>query len=151
MSDAVDETPALKVVNLEGFTALHGPMRVLVVDDNRDAADTLGTVLSIAGAKVEVRYDGTSALSVANWFSPHVCVLDLTMPEMDGCELASLLRAQCGEKHVMLVALTAHGDATARVRTREAGFCIHFVKPADPLEIVVAIANVGWWLREKRG
>jgi CheY-like chemotaxis protein len=119
---------------------LHG-VRILVVDDNSDSAETMGTLLQMCGADVVVRHDGPSATEAAVEFGPHVCVLDVTMPIMDGCELAAWLRHQQGEKPLLLVALTALDGFQAFQREADAGFDLHYTKPADPYEIAEALAE----------
>src|SRR5262245_36206983 len=86
-------------------------LRVLVVDDHPDAADSLAAVLDLLGCPVRVCYNGLSALAVADEFRPHVCLLDLMMPGMDGLELAARLRVQAANRPTLLVATTALGDA----------------------------------------
>ncbi len=106
--------------------------RVLVVDDNADAADSLALVLRLEGQEVCVAHDGTKALELAAAFRPEVVFLDLGMPGMDGYEVARRLRGQPGLEQVVLVALTGWGQDEDRRRTREARFDHHLTKPADP-------------------
>jgi PAS domain S-box-containing protein len=105
--------------------------RVLVVDDNQDAAMTLATLLRMLGHDVEVAHDGAAAVSLATTFVPHVVFLDIGMPGMDGYEVARRLRAQPGMKAVVLAALTGWGQKEDRRRTSEAGFDHHLVKPLE--------------------
>lgn len=105
--------------------------RVLVVDDNADAAEALGMLLGALGAEVQVVHDGPAALARAPDFRPDVVLLDLGMPGMNGLEVARRLRADPALRHVLLVALTGWGQSEDRRRTREAGFDHHLVKPAD--------------------
>jgi signal transduction histidine kinase/ActR/RegA family two-component response regulator len=107
------------------------PLRVLVVDDNRDAADSLGVLLGFLGYSVEVAHDGAAALRVVERFHPALVLLDLGMPEMDGYEVARRLRAQPRWRDLVLVALTGWGQEEDRQRSREAGFDHHLVKPTD--------------------
>jgi signal transduction histidine kinase len=106
-----------------------GAVRVLVVDDNADAADTLARVLRLCGLVVRVAHDGAEALSIAQHFNPEVALLDLGLPRMDGCELAERLRALPGLARLRLGALTGYGQESDRARTAAAGFAAHFVKP----------------------
>jgi two-component system OmpR family response regulator len=111
----------------------HGPLKVLCVDDNEDAADTLGEILSIAGHDVAVCHDGASALAtVEAGFRPDVAVLDISMPGIDGCQLASALRAERDEDDLLLVAVTALGDYRSLERMADSGFDLHFTKPVMP-------------------
>ena len=105
--------------------------RILVVDDNRDAADSLAALLGLVGAQVEVAYDGNQALQVAETFHPRVAVLDLGMPGMSGLDLARQLRARDRGNDCTLIALTGWGQASDRELTRAAGFSHHLTKPVD--------------------
>lgn len=114
----------------------YAPLRVLCVDDNRDAADTLGTLLRMVGFQAVICHDAATALSVAGSFHPEACILDLSMPGMDGCELAVSLRAGIGGDRLFLVAVTAFGDSAAIQRTTAAGFDLHLVKPVVPQTLI---------------
>jgi CheY-like chemotaxis protein len=105
--------------------------RVLVVDDNHDAADSLGMLLQFLGAEVMVVHDGRSALAAMKTFRPAVVLLDLGMPEMNGLEVARRMREDPEARSTTLVALTGWGQREDRRRTHEAGFDYHLVKPAD--------------------
>jgi CheY-like chemotaxis protein len=109
---------------------------VLVVDDNRDVADSAADLLRIVGFEARTCYDGPSALSAAGEFLPDVCLLDLNMPGMEGDEVARLLRDRAGGRPVLLVAVTAMGAEDARRRTTAAGFRLHLVKPVDPHDLL---------------
>jgi CheY-like chemotaxis protein len=116
--------------------------RVLVVDDNPDAADLLGDVLERAGHEVSVVNDPLEALSHVGVFQPDVAVLDIGLPVMDGYELATRLRAS---SDCLLIALTGYGQADAVSRSHGAGFDSHLVKPVDTqklLEIVAAAQTI---------
>ena len=107
------------------------PLRVLVVDDNPDAADALAAVVELMGCDVRACYDGESALDAVRAELPDVCLLDLMMPGLDGLELAGLIRAQVGRRPMLLVATTALGALEDRTATALAGFHFHLVKPID--------------------
>jgi len=110
----------------------HGTaQRVLVVDDNRDAADSLGMVLRMLGAHVDVVSDGPSALEAFDANAPEVVLLDIGMPGMDGYEVARGIRARDPARRTAIVALTGWGQDSDRRRVRDAGFDHHLVKPAD--------------------
>jgi DNA-binding response OmpR family regulator len=144
--------PALALpVDSAEATPLPRRLRVLVADDNRDAADSLAQFLRLAGAEAEVRYDGPAALAAAGWFCPDACLLDLTMPGLDGDEVAARLHESGGADRVLLVAVTARGDDEARVRTHRAGFHLHFVKPVDPRDLLAALADADWWAGDRPG
>lgn len=116
-----------------GGGGFEGPARrVLVVDDNRDAADSLSLLLSMSGHEVRTTYDGPSALDSARKVPPEVVFLDIGLPGMDGHEVARELRQMLGrEGGPVLVALTGYGQEEDRRRSSEAGFDHHFVKPVD--------------------
>ena len=109
-----------------------GPSRrVLVVDDNVDAAESLGLLLRFLGAEVQVAHDGPSALAMLDSFEPELVLLDIGMPGMDGYQVAARVRALPSRRHTMLIALTGWGQSEDRERSRAAGFDEHFVKPVD--------------------
>jgi PAS domain S-box-containing protein len=108
------------------------PRRVLVVDDNVDAADSLALLLRMEGHAVTVAHDGLTALTQAAADPPELALLDIGMPKMDGYELARRFRADPALRDVVLVALTGWGQDEDRRRTREAGFDHHLVKPVEP-------------------
>jgi signal transduction histidine kinase/ActR/RegA family two-component response regulator len=107
------------------------PRRILIVDDNRDAAETLGALLGRLGATVQVAHSGRDALWVLDAFTPDVVLLDIGMPEMDGFEVARRIRTHPRARHVLLVALTGWGQEQDQMQSREAGFDHHLVKPPD--------------------
>jgi PAS domain S-box-containing protein len=110
------------------------PRRILVVDDNRDAADSLRMVLEMQDRhEVRVAYDGTTGLATAREFHPDLALLDIGLPKgMDGYEVARRLRQLPGQERTPLVALTGYGRSEDRRRSAEAGFIAHLVKPVDP-------------------
>ena len=118
------------------------PQRVLVVDDNRDAADTLGALLGILGTEVKVVYDGSTALRTMDAFRPAVVVLDLGMPGMDGYEVARCIRQRADSRRTTLVALTGWGQDRDRELTRSAGFDHHLIKPVDIRALQSVLASV---------
>jgi CheY-like chemotaxis protein len=105
--------------------------RVLVVDDNQDAATSLGLLLKLLGAEIKVVHDGHAALAALASYKPAVVLLDIGMPGMDGYEVARRIRQQPGGREVLLIALTGWGQEDDRRRTAEAGFDHHLLKPAD--------------------
>ena len=117
------------------------PRRVLLVDDNEDALELLSTFVESAGHEVVVAGDGTAALAVLDRFHPSVAVIDITMPLMDGYELAARIRARSPDEQPYLVALTGYGQATDRERSRAAGFDEHLVKPVDLALLLRVIAR----------
>ena len=119
--------------------------RVLVVDDNHDAADSLGMLLRFLGADVEVVHGGREALEAMRRFKPAVVLLDLGMPHMDGLEVARRMREDPEMRGATLVALTGWGQREDRRRTGEAGFDYHLVKPADvrTLQSILTVSPAG--------
>lgn len=115
--------------------------RILVVDDNPDAANSLALLLGAAGYRVEVSLDSKTALDAAQRFSPDACVLDINMPGMDGYELARRLRELMPEHPPVLATVTAYSDIEHLDRAAAAGFDLHFTKPADPVEMAEQIAD----------
>ena len=105
--------------------------RVLVVDDNADAAEMLEQLLQITGHDVKMATDPMAALAVAARFVPEVAVLDIGLPVIDGYELATRLRALPGLSGARLIALTGYGQEHDRDRSRAAGFDEYLVKPVD--------------------
>ena len=104
--------------------------RVLVVDDNTDAADSLAMLLQVRGDEVRVAYDGEQALFAEQEFKPDVLLLDIGMPKLSGYDVARRVRDARGPD-VFIVAITGWGQEEDRQRAREAGFDHHFTKPVD--------------------
>jgi CheY-like chemotaxis protein len=118
--------------------------RVLVADDNSDAATSLAMLLSQAGYEVRLAHDGEEALSRARLFKPQAAVLDIGMPKLTGYELAALIRAEPWGKHALLIALTGWGHHEHRRRAVQAGFDHHLTKPAEPAELERLIATASF-------
>ncbi len=117
--------------------------RILIVDDNRDAAISLGMLLELSGYKIETAYDGSGAIDVAARFHPHVVLLDIGLPGLDGYEVARRMRREPWGKQVTLVAVTGWGQAEDRERSRDAGFDAHLLKPVDHDALVKLLAEIG--------
>jgi len=107
-------------------------LRILVVDDNVDAAESLSSMLRLQRHEVLVAHDGLTALAAAPVLKPDVVLLDLGMPKLNGLEVAKRLRALDGGAKALLVAITGFGQAEDRARTAAAGFDHHLTKPVDP-------------------
>jgi two-component system, OmpR family, response regulator len=122
-----------------------------VVDDHPDAADSLAAVLELIGCRVRTCYDGQAALQAAAEFEPHVCLLDLMMPAMDGLELAKRLKARAGSRPLLLIATTALGDWEAKSKTALAGFHHHLTKPIDIPALVEAITRLASVMDRNQG
>jgi CheY-like chemotaxis protein len=109
------------------------------VDDYHDVARSTAMMLEEAGFEAKACRSGPEALSVAELFHPDVCLIDLTMPEMDGVELATRLQEASGGHPVRCIALTGSWDITSQHKTHNAGFEQHIVKPADPEQLIAAV------------
>ena len=113
------------------MTASTHRRKILVVDDNRDAADTLAMLLDFLGYETKTAYDGQQGVDVATAFQPDLVILDINMPVMDGYEAARTLRNARGTSRAVLVALTARASANDKAAALQAGFDYHVVKPVD--------------------
>jgi signal transduction histidine kinase/DNA-binding response OmpR family regulator len=116
-------------------------LRVLVVDDNRDAVDSLALMLQLDGHEVHLAHDGPSALEMARTYRPEVVLLDIGLPGMSGYEVARHLRGESQPDRFLLVAMTGYGQDEDRRRSREAGFDHHLVKPVDPADLRELLAR----------
>jgi len=127
--------PAVEEGN--GFSS---PLRILVVDDNVDTAESLGLLLELGGQEVRTAHDGNRAVEVAEAFQPHVALLDIGLPGMSGYEVARRLREQPAMRRAFLVALSGYGQEEDRQRALEAGFDHHLIKPVD-FDVLKALIN----------
>jgi CheY-like chemotaxis protein len=119
----------------------HGCLRVLVVDDDSDAADSLMMLLEVFGHHVRVARDGSTALQLACEDVPTLMLVDVGLPGMDGCELARRARQMRELRDVVLVAFTGSGRDEDRHRTLGAGFDLHLTKPVDPADLRELLAH----------
>lgn len=134
--EASDESVSTEAKSLERH-------RVLVVDDNTDAASSLGMLLSrVYGQQVKIAHDGPTAVALAKEFRPDLVVLDIGLPGMDGYAVARALRAAPEHRKAVLIALTGWGQDSDRRQSAEAGFDLHLVKPADPDEISSVLSRM---------
>ncbi len=117
-------------------------IRILVADDNRDAANALTVMLSRWGFEVSTAFDGQSALEKARAFHPDLMLLDITMPRLDGYAVAERVRADRTFGNTKLIAVTAFDSDDHRRRAREAGFDLHFVKSSAPSQLNEAIRRM---------
>jgi signal transduction histidine kinase len=131
-SDAKGAAPAASAEQVYG-------RRILVVDDNADAAESTAAFLRLEGHEVKTVMDGAEALSSVRVFAPHVVVLDIGLPGLDGYAVARRLREQGDTSHALLIAVTGYGSKEDHERAMESGFDYHFVKPTDPRQIQLAI------------
>ncbi|MEO6195077.1 MAG: response regulator [Thermoanaerobaculia bacterium] len=112
------------------------PRRVLVVEDNRDAAESLGLFLELCGFGVTLAYNGPEGLEAAKSVRPDIVLCDIGLPGMDGFQVASALRQDPATADVRLIAVTGYGQEEDRRRALAAGFDIHLVKPVDPEKLL---------------
>jgi signal transduction histidine kinase/ActR/RegA family two-component response regulator len=122
--DVEAETPEPRLAN-DG-------LRILVVDDNRDSADTCAALLELSGHHVHTAYTGARALELAQMSHPHVVLMDIGLPDVDGYQLAGRVRATPWGRHAVLIAVTGWGQENDRRRARSAGFDHHLTKPVSP-------------------
>ncbi len=116
--------------------------RILVADDNRDAADSLAMVLRLGGHEVHAVHDGQEAVDAAAWFRPDLALLDIGMPKLNGLEACRHIREQPWSKNVILVAITGWGQEEDKRRATEAGFDHHLTKPVDPAALMKLLAEL---------
>jgi len=121
----------------------HG-RRILIVDDNQDAAESIAQYLQLEGHEVKTVGDGMQALACVSVFAPQIVVLDIGLPVLSGYEVAKRMRAMPVTKNALLVALTGYGQKEDQVRAMDSGFDRHFIKPADPRVLVDLIAQWPW-------
>lgn len=105
--------------------------RILIVDDNRDGADTLAALLTALGYQTCTAYDGPAALDAVNVFEPDALVVDIGLPGIDGFSLVRVLREKSICARALMIALTAYRGDEHQLRSQQAGFDHYFVKPAD--------------------
>jgi CheY-like chemotaxis protein len=123
-------------------TARSPAARILIVDDNRDAADSLMALLALEGHTIDRVYSAAEALQRAVQFRPGVVLLDIGLPEMDGYEVARRLRQLPELKDARLIAVTGYGQAQDRERAKAAGFDEHLIKPVSSASVARAIAGM---------
>ena len=123
--------------------ALRSSFRILVVDDNQDAADSLAEMLKLMGNDTRTAYDGQAGVDVAGEFQPDVILLDIGMPKLNGYDACRRIREQTGGQSVVLIAVTGWGQEDDRRRSQAAGFDHHMVKPVDPRAMMELLARLG--------
>lgn len=116
-------------------------MRLLVADDNRDAAESLALLMEVDGHTVHIANDGSEALEMAQRLRPDVCILDIGMPGMDGNTVARCLRDALPDQRMMIVAVTGRSHEEDRARSRAAGFDLYFTKPVSLSGLMGSIAQ----------
>jgi len=126
-------------------------LRILVVDDNRDAASTVGMLLKLMGNTIRTAHDGEEAVQAAGEFRPQVVLLDIGLPKMNGYDAASRIRQQEWGTKMILVAVTGWGQEDDRRKSKEAGFDHHMVKPVDPQSLMKLLAEFSEAAGRKHG
>lgn len=114
----------------------NGKPRILIIEDNQDAADTLKLMLRMSGHEASVAYSGPEGLRKALVYQPTIVLCDLGLPGMDGYEIARMLRAESSMANMRIIAITGYGQPEDRKRALDAGFDEHFVKPVDPSRLL---------------
>ena len=132
--------PALAAPPDAAAATPHG-RRVLVVDDNRDLAESLAMVLGLWGHDVTVAFDGPAALTAARARPPEVVFLDIGLPYMDGFEVAKQMRREPDLRRARIVAITGYGRDEDRRRSQEVGIDLHLTKPVDPTDLQPLLAE----------
>jgi len=124
------------------MSTIERSLRVLIVDDNRDGADVLGLLVEALGNQVHVTYGGIQALDVATAFQPDLMLIDLAMPDIDGCDLTTQLRRIPSFKHTKIVAITGLKDERYKVQAMKAGCDLVLTKPAALDELKAVLASI---------
>ena len=125
----------------------HDNCRVVVVDDNHDAADMLADLLGIQGFDVRTAYNGADGIRLMREYEPAIGILDIGLPDILGYDIASAARERLHDK-VLLIAVTGWGSDKDVARALEAGFDVHVTKPADPADLIALIRQRCWDVKE---
>jgi CheY-like chemotaxis protein/nitrogen-specific signal transduction histidine kinase len=136
------EPASARGAEADGRSEVAVARRVLIADDNRDAAESLALFLQVTGHIADTAFDGEQALEMAERMRPEIVFLDLGMPRMNGYEVCRRIRATDWGKQIIVIAQTGWGQEEDKRRTREAGFDAHFVKPLDPTAVMKLIETV---------
>jgi PAS domain S-box-containing protein len=138
----IDEGPAGETEKTEGEGLTPTPpLRILVVDDNRDSAESLGMLFRLAGHEVRVAHDGLEAVAAAAELRPDAVVLDIGLPKLDGYAVAARIRGEEWGRKTTLIAVTGWGQEEDKERSRVAGFDHHLVKPVDPTALIKLLSQ----------
>jgi len=127
--------------DLQASDSVVKSLKVLVVDDNVDAARSLAVLLEMCGHQVKLAYDGPTATKAALAYQPDVMLLDIGLPGLDGYQVAQWVRQQASLKDVLLIAVTGYGQDSDRQRSKDVGFDHHLVKPVDFDEVERLLAS----------
>ena len=121
------------------MSASASQLRIVVVDDLADAADSLAILLRMLGYTVRTAYDGTEALAVSAEFRPHAVLLDIGLPKLDGYQVASCLRQQVGMQSLCLIAVSGYGTEADKEQSLRAGFDYHLLKPIEIAQLTAIL------------
>jgi len=144
------EGPTASVIETPAASESTNAMRILVVDDNRDAAISLATLLQITGHEASTAHDGPAALAAIERLRPEVVLLDIGLPRVNGYEVCRRIRAQPWGNGVTLIALTGWGQEEDRRKSDDAGFDGHLVKPVEYAPLVAMIDSAVATRRRRR-
>jgi len=122
--------------------ALPSDLRVLVVDDNRDVAESTAVLLRLEGCEVHVAHDGEEALGMVRQLHPTAVLLDIGLPRMDGYQVAERIRAEPEHRGILIIAVSGYGQEEHRLRSKQAGFDYHIVKPIEPSVLTGLLASL---------
>jgi CheY-like chemotaxis protein len=137
------EDPASTSPHLPSPESHISQRRILIADDNQDAAQSLAMLLELEGFEVTIAHDGAHALAVFETEQPRFALLDIGMPKIDGYEVARRIRRHARGSAVVLIAVTGWGQATDKARARAAGFDHHLTKPIELEQLSALLADVG--------
>lgn len=138
---APENLPEGSAQSTAGTRAAAPGRKVLVVDDNRDSADSLAMILQTMGHEVQIAYDGLEALKTAEAFRPEVILMDVSMPHLNGLQAAEHIRSKDWGQGIVICALTGYGQREDRRRSEQAGIDHHLVKPVDPAQVLQLLAR----------
>ncbi|MEO6565686.1 MAG: response regulator, partial [Casimicrobiaceae bacterium] len=141
-AEAAESASTKKASGADGVSSPPSALKILVVDDNRDSAETLASLLSLHGHDVRTSYEGATAVLEAAAFRPDVMVLDIGLPDLDGYGVCRQIRAQPWGQRIAVIALTGWGDSEAKSKGASAGFDGHLVKPVDEDTLLLTLADV---------
>ena len=120
--------------------AVSAPRRILVVDDNRDGVASLALLLNMAGHETRTAFDGEEAVCIAEQFAPHIVLLDLGLPKLNGYDVCRRLRKQKQGMSALIVAVTGWGQDEDKMKSLDAGFDMHLVKPVEAEHLMAVLA-----------
>jgi CheY-like chemotaxis protein len=147
-SEFIVQLPVISGTSIPATTDLDEPvvpksaLRILIVDDNRDGADSLALMLKILGNDTRTAYDGQEGVELAGGFRPEVVLLDIGLPKLNGYEACRRIREQTWGRNMVLIAVTGWGQEGDRQRSHVAGFDYHMIKPVDPHALMKLLAGI---------